>query len=48
LVAAHPADVDETWSDTTKIQAIGYKPTTSIQDGVAEFVRWYKHYYEIN
>ena len=48
LVAAHPADVDETWSDTTKIRAIGYKPTTSIQDGVAEFVRWYKHYYGVN
>jgi UDP-glucuronate 4-epimerase len=48
LVAAHPADVDETWSDTSKIQAIGYKPTTSIQDGVAKFVEWYKHYYGVN
>lgn len=47
-VPKHPADVDETWSDTSKIQAIGYKPTTSIEDGVAKFVEWYKHYYGVN
>lgn len=48
LVPPHPADVPETWSDTTKLQQLGYKPTTSIQDGVAEFVSWYKHYYGVN
>lgn len=48
LVPAHPADTPETWSDTTKLQKLGYKPTTSIKDGVAKFVEWYKGYYGVN
>ena len=41
----HPADAKETWSDTTKLQSIGYNPTISIEDGVDKFVRWYTEYY---
>jgi UDP-glucuronate 4-epimerase len=41
----HPADVQETWSDTTKIQTIGYKSSTPIEVGVHNFVQWYKNYY---
>lgn len=48
LAPKHPADVPETWSDTTKLQALGYKPTTSIEDGIREFVTWYKKYYKVN
>lgn len=48
LAPKHPADVPETWSDTTKLQALGYKPTTSIRDGVKEFITWYKGYYGVN
>lgn len=44
----HPADSQETWSDTTKIQQYGYQPTVDIEEGVARFVYWYKHYYRIN
>lgn len=42
---AHPADAKETWSDTTKLQKLGYKPTTPISVGVKNFVDWYKEYY---
>ena len=48
LAPKHPADVPETWSDTTKLQALGYKPTTSIEDGIREFITWYKKYYKVN
>lgn len=48
LVPKHPADVPETWSDTTKLQALGYKPTTPVSVGIAKFVEWYKSYYGIN
>jgi UDP-glucuronate 4-epimerase len=41
----HPADSQETWSDTTKLQDLGYKPTTSIKDGVKKFADWYKEFY---
>lgn len=48
LAPAHPADTPETWSDTTKIQKLGYKPTTSIKEGVSQFITWYKEYYGVN
>ena len=48
LVPRHPADTPETWSDTTKLQALGYKPTTPVVDGIREFVSWYKTYYGVN
>lgn len=41
----HPADLKETWADTTKIQQLGYNSQTSIADGVKSFVEWYKNYY---
>lgn len=44
----HPADTQSTLSDTTKLQALGYKPTTSVKEGVANFVSWYKSYYGVN
>lgn len=48
MVPAHPADTPETWADTSKLQALGYKPTTPIADGVEKFVTWYKEYYNVN
>lgn len=44
----HPADTQETWSDTTKLQALGWKPKVSIAEGVAKFAEWYKSYYGVN
>jgi UDP-glucuronate 4-epimerase len=41
----HPADALETWSDTTKIEKLGYKSTTPIAVGVKNFVGWYKNHY---
>jgi len=45
FVAQHPADAKETWSDTTKLQKLGYKPTTPISVGVKNFIDWYKGFY---
>jgi len=47
-VPKHPADTVETWSDTTKLQQLGYKPTTPFEKGVHEFVKWYKSYHKVN
>jgi UDP-glucuronate 4-epimerase len=44
----HPADTQETWSDTTKLQQLGYKPTTPMTLGVEKFSAWYKHFYGVN
>lgn len=39
-------DVKETYADITDLhEAIGFQPKTSIDEGLAEFVRWFKEYY---
>lgn len=41
-------DVPETYADVTDlINEINFKPETSIEDGVARFVDWYKEYYQV-
>ena len=48
LVPKHPADTQATWSDCTKLKALGYSPETPIEKGVENFVTWYKSYYGVN
>ena len=46
LLPMQPGDVEHTYADVDDlIRDVGYQPTTKIEDGVAEFVRWYKDYY---
>ena len=41
-----PGDVPATWADADLLQQLtGYRPTTDIRDGVAQFVDWYRAYY---
>ena len=36
-----PGDVERTYADVTKaINELGYKPRTTIERGLAEFVKW--------
>ncbi len=42
-----PGDVPATYADISAISRdLGYAPTTSIDVGVPEFVRWYKEYHQ--
>ncbi len=43
----HPADAKETWSDTSKLEKLGYRSDTDVPEGVASFVNWYKNYYHV-
>lgn len=44
-----PGDVPATYANTEKLQAaIGYKPDTSILDGLQKFTDWYVAYYKVN
>lgn len=44
-----PGDVPATYASTDKLQeAVGFKPETSIEDGLQRFVDWYVDYYKIN
>jgi len=41
-----PGDVPSTAADTSALEAwIGFKPNTSVQDGVHRFVNWYREFY---
>ena len=43
-----PGDVADTYADVTNLQKkFDYKPSTSILDGVSNFIKWYKNYYNI-
>lgn len=38
-----PGDVDRTYADISKAKKmLGYEPTTSFQEGIEKFIRWYK------
>jgi len=43
-----PGDVTKTYADVSKLQKLtGYKPETTIQEGINAFVSWYKEYYKV-
>ena len=40
-------DVQRTWADVSElIKDYNYKPSTSIEEGIQEFISWYKEYYK--
>ncbi|MBU9713488.1 NAD-dependent epimerase [Evansella tamaricis] len=44
-----PGDVQATFADIDDLnKATGFKPTTSIDEGLKKFVDWYRQYYQIN
>jgi UDP-glucuronate 4-epimerase len=46
LLPMQPGDVADTWADVSALRHdVGYAPATSIEDGVARFVAWYRGYY---
>jgi UDP-glucuronate 4-epimerase len=48
LLPMQLGDVSESWADVTELaHDIGYKPTTSVDEGVAKFVEWYLAYYKV-
>lgn len=48
LVPMQPGDVPVTYADTSALERdTGFRPSTPLEDGLREFARWYKGYYEI-
>ena len=47
LIPMQPGDVSVTYADTSEFERdFGYKPTTSLRDGLREFAEWYKDFLE--
>lgn len=48
LVGMQPGDVEATYADVSAFGCdFGFKPSTSLRDGLREFARWYKQFYRI-
>jgi UDP-glucuronate 4-epimerase len=48
LMPIQPGDVPATWADADLLHDLtGYRPRTSVQEGVARFVAWYRDYYQV-
>lgn len=46
LVPMQPGDVPVTYADTSALEAdFGFKPNTSLRDGLRAFAQWYKKFY---
>jgi UDP-glucuronate 4-epimerase len=46
LMPMQPGDVVSTMADVSALEdAVGFRPNTPLEDGIARFVAWYKEYY---
>ncbi|MDX2258196.1 MAG: NAD-dependent epimerase [Hyphomicrobiaceae bacterium] len=47
MLPMQPGDVPDTFADVTALESdVGYRPRTTVRDGVARFVDWYRDYFE--
>ena len=48
LMPMQPGDVRDTYADISAIERdLGFRPTTSIDEGVPQFVDWYRRYHGV-
>ncbi len=48
LMPIQAGDVPATWANAELLQKLtGYRPQTSVREGVAQFVSWYREYYGV-
>ena len=48
MLPIQPGDVTETFADVGELSKdAGFSPSTSIEDGIAGFVAWYRNYYKV-
>lgn len=48
LLPLQAGDVPETVADVSRLQAaVGFKPATPVETGIARFVEWYRSYYRV-
>ena len=48
MLPMQPGDVEATYADVADlVEDLGYRPNTSIEDGIGQFVDWYTAYYGV-
>ena len=49
LLPLQPGDVIDTFADVGDlVEEFGYKPKTTVKQGVDKFAKWYKNYHSLN
>ena len=49
MLPMQPGDVAESFADIDSARRdLGFEPTISVEEGIARFVNWFKHYHKIN
>jgi UDP-glucuronate 4-epimerase len=49
MLPLQPGDVPDTYADVTDlITDLGYKPATDLENGIKNFVAWYKDFYRVD
>ena len=47
MLTIQPGDVPITYADVSDLMDdVGFKPSTSVEEGIGKFVKWYKQYYK--
>jgi UDP-glucuronate 4-epimerase len=47
MLPMQPGDVQATYADIDElVRDVGYRPATTVEDGLAAFVEWYRDYYQ--
>ena len=48
MAPMQPGDVPATYADVDDLMRdVGFRPSTSIEDGVARFIAWYRDYHRV-
>lgn len=48
LLPLQPGDVPDTFADSSALEnMVGYKPSVSVDEGVKQFVDWYREFYKV-
>ena len=48
MLPMQPGDVTETFADVGDLMRdTGFRPQTSIEDGIRDFVAWYRDHYKV-
>ena len=48
MMPMQKGDVEATWANTDLMhQLTGFRPSTDVRDGIAEFAKWYRDYYNV-
>jgi len=48
LLPMQAGDVPATWADVSDLEkTLGYKPQTTVQEGINRFIKWYREFYKV-